>query len=429
MEKRKIKDRYELLNKISEGAFGEVYLCVDTHTFEKRAIKIISKDKLEREYFIKEVEGMKLTDCENSIKVYDTFEDYLHYYIIMELCDIDLEKFVEICYPNGVPLKLISYLFSQLNGAFKIMLKKKIIHRDLKPANFLIKFLNNIKTKYVVKLSDFGLATQMKDQKYINNEYGGTLYYTAPEIIKMKPYTKICDLWSIGIILYKLYFNSHPLCSTNALNPKEVLTNVLNEKLFIKKSGNKDFDDLISQLLVFDVKKRIGWVQYFNHPFFGFYVFYNADEIIQEGVERIHLEENLKKLVKIVAQDVKKMVDFKQAENSYKKAEEVAVKGMKDLKNKIDNIKSEYNTLCKEIKNKPLITKTLSEQFTRFKTKTERTIRDIEQMKKITKNIYFDDNSIEKKLDEQKKQIMSNLSQASKLYNEKKSSKIIIVFK
>ena len=107
MEKRKIKDRYELLNKISEGGFGEVYLCVDTHTFEKRAIKIISKDKLEREYFIKEVEGMKLTDCENSIKVYDTFEDYLHYYIIMELCDIDLEKFVEICYPNGVPLKLI----------------------------------------------------------------------------------------------------------------------------------------------------------------------------------------------------------------------------------------------------------------------------------------------------------------------------------
>ena len=123
------------------------------------------------------------------------------------------------------------------------------------------------------------------------------------------------------------------------------------------------------------------------------------------------------------------MVDLKQAETNYKKAEEVAVEGMKDLKSKIDNIKSEYNTLCKEIKNKPLITKNLSEQFTRFKTKTERTIRDIEQMKKITKNICFDDNSIEKKLDEQKKEIMNNFSQASKLYNEKKSSKIIIVFK
>ena len=40
-------------------------------------------------------------------------------------------------------------------------------------------------------------------------------------------------------------------------------------KTLLKKSGNNNFDDLISRLLEADPNKRISWEEYFKHPFFN----------------------------------------------------------------------------------------------------------------------------------------------------------------
>ena len=89
MEKRKIKDRYELLNKISEGAFGEVYLCVDTHTFEKRAIKedkLISKfeDKyfsyVSVEQYDYDIGELTESEMEDDSNLYKRFRDIIKYH-------------------------------------------------------------------------------------------------------------------------------------------------------------------------------------------------------------------------------------------------------------------------------------------------------------------------------------------------------------
>ena len=88
----------------------------------------------------------------------------------------------------------------------------------------------------------------------------------APEILKGEEYNYKCDLWSIGIIIYKLYFGKFPYIGeseTTIINKIEQLGNEI-----LKETDNKELDDLIKNLLEKDQSKRLSWDQYFNHPFF-----------------------------------------------------------------------------------------------------------------------------------------------------------------
>ena len=80
----------------------------------------------------------------------------------------------------------------------------------------------------------------------------------APEIIKGEMYNEKCDLWSLGIIIYMLYFHKY-LYNNGIIN--------LDNKC-IEKTGNSDLDNLIINLLNTNPAKRMSWEEYFNHPFF-----------------------------------------------------------------------------------------------------------------------------------------------------------------
>ena len=88
----------------------------------------------------------------------------------------------------------------------------------------------------------------------------------APEILEGEPYGLKCDLWSLGLILYILYFRKHPFLLTITA---EALKNLFKTDFQkdLKKSKNEDFDKLIRKLLVKDPKERISWEEYFNHSF------------------------------------------------------------------------------------------------------------------------------------------------------------------
>lgn len=76
--------------------------------------------------------------------------------------------------------------------------QKGIAYRDLKPENILMDKYGHI------KLIDFGLSkTQMRGNK-MTNSVVGTIEYMAPEILQGSGYTKACDWWSFGIVLYEM---------------------------------------------------------------------------------------------------------------------------------------------------------------------------------------------------------------------------------
>ena len=136
--------------------------------------------------------------------------------------------------------------------------KNKIVHRDIKPRNIFIFYKNDEKSEFTVKLGIYLTSD------FISNEYFdllvGTAEFMAPEISNFK-YNEKCDLWSLGVIIYLLCFNEFPFHSNYPMFKSPELKT-------LEKSGNEDLDDLISKLLVKDPKERIGWKEYFEHPFF-----------------------------------------------------------------------------------------------------------------------------------------------------------------
>ena len=92
----------------------------------------------------------------------------------------------------------------QIYSAIEYCHKKGIIHRDIKPENILVESV--IDGIPLIKLADFGHAIK----KETFNGYAGTIHYRAPEMLKKMCSNKNVDLWSLGVLLYKLATNELP---------------------------------------------------------------------------------------------------------------------------------------------------------------------------------------------------------------------------
>ena len=74
------------------------------------------------------------------------------------------------------------------------------------------------------------------------------------------------DLWSIGILIYKLYFNEYPF-DFNEKTTFEIANKIFKEKQ-LKVPKENDLANLLNKLLVIDPYKRISYEDYFSHSFF-----------------------------------------------------------------------------------------------------------------------------------------------------------------
>ena len=246
------KQRYTFVKYLGRGGCGDVSLYYDNVSKREVVIKKIHKlGKNEELRFYREINSMKNIKCPYSVEYYDYYSDNNSYYIVMEKCDEDLNSFMQK-YKGKISDSLIKGILIQLNKAFKIMLSKNIIHRDLKPQNILIKYISQ--KNFMTKLADFGLSREFNNTSF--STHAGTPIYIAPELYNTKGnYMPIkCDLWAIGVIIYQLKFNEINFSFYQGIIPKR-FDNVL-------------LDDLVRRLIVVDPNKRIGWNEYFNHPFF-----------------------------------------------------------------------------------------------------------------------------------------------------------------
>ena len=303
---------------IGQGGYATVYKAKLKGTNEVRAIKVMKlfqikkdienlKDETIQSYidgFHNEIKYMKMIEGKNNkntVKYYEHFENEKLCVIVMELCDCNLEELKNIKEKNNEHFNSdeIYNILSQLNNSFKIMVDNQIVHRDLSLKNILIKYENKEKTKYTVKLSDYGISKQLAKLTLKTTKNRAGLYnFMAPEINLIGKFDLKADLWSLGIIIYILYFNKNPFTgeSTSA-----ILNQIKNKRVF-KTTMDADLDSLLKRLLVENIDERISWEEYFNHPFFKNKQLIN--DIIYETPNQIVIK------LKIVKKDVSKEVCF-----------------------------------------------------------------------------------------------------------------------
>ena len=307
MDNRNCRDFYDFNERededenqsdyLGEGGYAIVYKAIKKGTREKRALKIIKKRKIKQilkesnkreptdedmnsfyNDLYKEIEFMKLMEGKNgqnknTVKFYEKFHNNFEFVIVMELCDENLDDF--LIRKKHFNADEIYNILTQINKSFKIMNQLKIVHRDLNLKNILVKYENKEKTKYILKISDYGISKEMIDISKLHTQKG-TLRYMAPQVIEGK-YNEKCDLWSLGIIIYLLYFKDFPYNGEDIMP----LYNQIKELDINVNTDNDDLNDLIRSLLNSSEEHRLNWNQYYNHRFFT----NNANQIIEEEKE------------------------------------------------------------------------------------------------------------------------------------------------
>ena len=275
---------WKIVEKIGEGSFGQVYKAQRTERGKSfySAIKIINipgsqsewnsvrsetgNDQAAREYFQNLVE-----ECIQEIGTMEYFRGNSYIvsvedFKVMEYLDAIgweisirmeyLTSFLDYCAEKQLQEKEVIQMGLDLNKALGYCRKLHIIHRDVKPENIFVSRFGDF------KLGDFGIAREL-ERTMSGFSKKGTYSYMAPEMYKGEKYDSRVDIYSLGIVLYKL-MNHNRLPFMNL--EKQFITyrdkeNALNKRMSGEQmappaEAGKLFGQIILKACAFDPDER-----------------------------------------------------------------------------------------------------------------------------------------------------------------------------
>lgn len=111
------------------------------------------------------------------------------------------------------PAEAVKYI-TQIALGLDHIHRMGVIHRDIKESNIFLLSAG------VPKIGDFGIAKE-DDPLGINTGYGGTRGWMSPEMIQSTPYTYTTDIWSLGVVCYRLITGKKPFVENDGTTLSE----------------------------------------------------------------------------------------------------------------------------------------------------------------------------------------------------------------
>ena len=269
----RLKKKYEKEKKTEDETPIKIYQ-VEKKNDELAFLKAINKEELKQEedydFHIEQIKKEKeisyLCNSDYTIRINNDFETERNIVFEKEYCDIDLKENLfqngpfEKNYVGKNNLQKFKEITIGIAKAMKFINDKGVVHRNIKPHNFYIK---NLKDEiYQVKLGDFSCSIYINEIN--NSEPMGTIVYTAPEIIKSLDYNEKCDMWSVGLTLFEIYFGVLPFGWHP--NTKKINDIIYDEDDFVFRKSNKPtLDILFKCLLQIDPDKRMSSSEFYDY--------------------------------------------------------------------------------------------------------------------------------------------------------------------
>lgn len=195
--------RYEVLDTLGSGSFGQVVKVIDHLKGATVALKIIRNRKrfmTQAKVEVQILAHLRKNDPSGAygvVQMLDSFVFRSHTCITYELLSINLYDYLKRRNFYPLSLSLVRKIGAGVLVSLAYIWRENIIHCDLKPENILLKTLD----RAVVKLIDFGSSCYENARIYT---YIQSRFYRAPEVILGCSYTKHIDLWSYGCVLCEL---------------------------------------------------------------------------------------------------------------------------------------------------------------------------------------------------------------------------------
>ncbi|WP_040214922.1 serine/threonine protein kinase [Clostridium polynesiense] len=207
-----IDKKYEILKKIGQGGMSVVYLAMDKRLNKQWAIKEIKKEGSGRnneiivQSLLAEAKLMKKLDHPSLPRIVDIIDNGETIYVVMDYIEGEpLDRIVNE-YGSQPQERVIDWA-KQLCDVLQYLHSQKppIIYRDMKPANVMLKPEGNL------KVIDFGIAREYKEENLADTVSLGTKGYAAPEQFGGKGQTDArTDIYCLGVTLYHLITGQNP---------------------------------------------------------------------------------------------------------------------------------------------------------------------------------------------------------------------------
>ena len=180
---------------------AKVFLAEDVSLHRKVAIKVLGERYAEDAQFVerfqREARAAAGLNHPNIVQVYDHGRANGSYYIAMEYLEGPTLDDV-IADEGHLPPRRAIDLTLQILAALRFAHRHGVVHRDVKPQNMIL--LRDGR----VKVTDFGIARAGSSEMTEAGSIIGTAQYISPEQARGLPVGPPADLYSVGVVLYKM---------------------------------------------------------------------------------------------------------------------------------------------------------------------------------------------------------------------------------
>ncbi len=213
---------YRLVSLIARGGMGQVYAAErEDGQFEQQVAVKLMREGLSDEAFVArfKAERQILASLEhpNLAKVLDggITEEGVPYFVMERVAGVPIDAY---CQERGLSIDATLALFRSVCQVVHYAHRRGVVHRDLKPSNILVT------DDGVVKLVDFGIAKRVTVAAPATATVLRvmTLEYASPEQVRGDEVTPASDIYSLGVVLYRLLAQSSPYPEATAAGDYEL---------------------------------------------------------------------------------------------------------------------------------------------------------------------------------------------------------------
>ncbi|PHT39554.1 hypothetical protein CQW23_18408 [Capsicum baccatum] len=202
--------------------------------------------------FMNEVRALTGINHRNIVNLYGYFSHAQHSFLVYEYVErgnlssilsneVDSKKLDWLKRVNII--KGVAFALSYMHQDCSL----PIVHRDISSSNILLD------SEYETRVSDFGIAKLLKPDSSNFTALAGTYGYVAPELAYIMKVTKMCDVYSFGVLALEIIKGKHlgeyitVIANSSTMDYDVQLSDFLEERLPYP-------EDRVNELLVFIIK-------------------------------------------------------------------------------------------------------------------------------------------------------------------------------